>query len=56
MLKCKHQYHCACSLEIGTWIIYDVGRQSAHKKTEKIQGFGRIPPNDALYSCFEGIY
>ena len=34
MLKCKHQCHCAYSLEIGTCIINDVGRQAAHKKKQ----------------------
>ena len=34
--KCKHQCHCACSSEIGTFIINDAGRQATHKKTTKI--------------------
>ena len=29
MLKCKHRCHCACSSEIGTYIINDAGRQAA---------------------------
>jgi hypothetical protein len=29
MLKCKHQCHCICSLEIGTCTINDAGRQAA---------------------------
>ena len=33
--KCKHQCHCACSSEIGTFIINDAGRQAAHKKQPK---------------------
>jgi len=49
MLKCKHQYYCACSSEIGTGIINYAGRQAAHthKKTTKIH---------VLYSYFEGKY
>ena len=35
MLKCEHQCHCACSLEIGTCIINDAGRQAAHKKNQR---------------------
>jgi hypothetical protein len=33
-LKCKHQYHCACSSEIGACIINDAGRQAAHKNNK----------------------
>jgi hypothetical protein len=33
--KCKHQCHCACSSEIGTFIINDAGRPAAHKKQPK---------------------
>ena len=36
LLKCKHQCHCACSSEIGTCKINDVGRQTVHTKTTKI--------------------
>ena len=36
MLKCNHQCHCACRSEMETLIIYDAGRQAAHKKTSKI--------------------
>jgi hypothetical protein len=54
--KCKHQCHWTCSLEIGTYIFNDAGRQTAYKKTTKIHFFGRILPNDVWYSCFEGIY
>jgi hypothetical protein len=34
LLKCKHQCHCACSLEIGTCIINDAGRQLQTKNNE----------------------
>jgi hypothetical protein len=51
MLKYKHQCHCACSLEIGTCIINDVGRPAAHKKQRKYTFFGRISPYDGL-QCF----
>ena len=35
MLKCKHQNHCACSLEIGKCVIYDaVIQAAAHKSNE----------------------
>jgi hypothetical protein len=45
--------HFAWSSEIGTCIINDTGRQVAHKKTQrKSMFFGRISPNDVLYSCF----
>ena len=56
MLKCKHHCDCPCSLEIGTCIINDAGRQAAHKKQRKCMLFGRISPNDVLYLCFEIIY
>jgi hypothetical protein len=39
MLKCKHQYHCACCLEIRICIINDTRRWTAHKKTPKIHIF-----------------
>ena len=39
MLKCKHQCHCICSLEIGTCTINDAGRQAAHKKLRKYNFF-----------------
>ena len=45
MLKCKHQCHCACSLEIGTCIINDDGRQAAYKNDENTR-----------YTPFEGKY
>ena len=32
--KCKHQCHCACSSDIGTCIINDAGRRTAHKYNE----------------------
>ena len=35
MPKFKHQCHCACSSEIGTCIINDAVRQSAHNKQRK---------------------
>jgi hypothetical protein len=35
MLKYKYQCHCACSSEIGIYIINDAGRQVAHKKQRK---------------------
>ena len=35
MLDCKHQWHCACSSQICTYIIKDAGRQAAHKKQRK---------------------
>jgi hypothetical protein len=54
MLKCKHQCHCACSSEIGTCIINDAARQTAHKNNENSRFFGRISSNDVLYTCFEG--
>ena len=39
MLKC----HCACTPEIGTWIINDTtGRQTTHKNNENARFFGRI--------------
>jgi len=43
-------------LEIGICIINDAGGQDVHKKQRKYTFFGRISPNDLLYSCFEGIY
>jgi hypothetical protein len=52
MMKC----HCTCTLEIGTCIINNAGRQAAHQKTMTIHVFGRISPNDILYSCFEGNF
>jgi hypothetical protein len=50
-LKCKHHCDCPCSLEIGTCIINDAGRQAAHKKQRKYMFFSRISPNDVVNSC-----
>ena len=57
MLKCRHQCHCACTSEIRTCIINETGRQAAHKKNNENTrvDFGRITPNDVLYSWFEGL-
>jgi hypothetical protein len=41
--------------KLGHAIINDPGRQAAHKNNENTR-FGRILPNDVIYSCFEGIY
>jgi hypothetical protein len=53
-----HQCLCACSSEIGTYILINDARsrrQTAHKKQQKYIIFRRIMPNDVLYSCFESI-
>jgi hypothetical protein len=51
MLKCKHQCHCACSSEIGTYVIDDAGRQAAHTKQRKYTFYAHVLKVNINFQC-----
>ena len=53
--KCKHQWVCACSSDIGTCIINDAGRRVAHQNNENTR-FLVESPQTTIYTHVLKVY